>query len=124
MEFYGYNGNILKYDGNTITVPINNNVSSWTFNLSKNNNEEEKEEIRGGVGNKMYSTVKFSKGTQAQFDQIKDKSNIYKVDCYLNNDNGMIYFVIPSGVKPLKMEFDNNEEETQKEMNPFLQEYI
>lgn len=72
----------------------------------------------------MYSTVKFSKGTQAQFDQIKDKSNIHKVDCYLNNDNGMIYFVIPSGVKPLKMEFDNNEEETQKEMNPFLQEYI
>lgn len=42
MEFHGYNGNILKYDGNTITVPINNNVSSWTFNLSKNNNEEEK----------------------------------------------------------------------------------
>ena len=74
----------------------------------------------GGVGNKMYNAVKFSKGTQAQFDQIKDKSNIYKVDCYLNNDNGMIYFVIPSGVKPLKMEFDNNEEETQKEMNPFL----
>ena len=121
MEFHGYNGNILKYDGNTITVPINNNVSSWTFNLSKNSNEEEKEEIRGGVGNKMYSAVvKFSKGTQAQFDQIKDKSNIHKVDCYLNNDNGMIYFVIPSGVKPLKMEFDNNEEETQKEMNPFL----
>lgn len=120
MEFHGYNGNILKYDDNTITVPINNNVLSWTFNLSKNNNEEEKEEIRGG----MYSTVKFSKGTQAQFDQIKDKSNIHKVDCYLNNDNGMIYFVIPSGVKPLKMEFDNNEEETQKEMNPFLQEYI
>ena len=36
----------------------------------------------------------------------------------------MIYFVIPSEVKSLKMEFDNNEEETQKEMNPFLQEYI
>ena len=119
MEFHGYNGNILKYDGNTITVPINNNVSSWTFNLSKNNNEEE--EIRGGIGNKMYSTVKFSKGTQAQFDQIKDKSNIHKVDCYLNNDNGMIYFVIPnetSGPSALV------EEETQKEMNPFLQEYI
>ena len=42
MEFHGYNGNILKYDGNTITVPINNNVSSWTFNLSKNNNEEDR----------------------------------------------------------------------------------
>ena len=122
MEFHGYNGNILKYDGNTITVPINNNVSSWTFNLSKNNNEEEKEEIRGRVGNKMYSTVvKFSKGTQAQFDQIKDKSNIYKVDCYLNNDNGMIYFVIPNETSSISALI---EEETQKEMNPFLQEYI
>ena len=122
MEFHGYNGNILKYDGNTITVPINNNVSSWTFNLSKNNNEEEKEEIRGGVGNKMYSTVvKFSKGTQAQFDQIKDKSNIHKVDCYLNNDNGMIYFVIPNETSSASVLI---EEETQKEMNPFLQEYI
>ena len=121
MEFHGYNGNILKYDGNTITVPINNNVSSWTFNLSKNSNEEEKEEIRGGVGNKMYSTVKFSKGTQAQFDQIKDKSNIYKVDCYLNNDNGMIYFVIPNETSSTSALI---KEETQKEMNPFLQEYI
>ena len=121
MEFHGYNGNILKYDGNTITVPINNNVSSWTFNLSKNSNEEEKEEIHGGVGNKMYSTVKFSKGTQAQFDQIKDKSNIHKVDCYLNNDNGMIYFVIPSETSSTSALI---EEETQKEMNPFLQEYI
>ena len=122
MEFHGYNGNILKYDGNTITVPINNNVSSWTFNLSKNNNEEEKEEIRGGVGNKMYSAVvKFSKGTQAQFDQIKDKSNIHKVDCYLNNDNGMIYFVIPNETSSTSALI---EEETQKEMNPFLQEYI
>ena len=122
MEFHGYNGNILKYDGNTITVPINNNVSSWTFNLSKNNNEEEKEEIRGGVGNKMYSTVvKFSKGTQAQFDQIKDKSNIHKVDCYLNDNNGMIYFVIPNEILSTSALI---EEETQKEMNPFLQEYI
>ena len=122
MEFHGYNGNILQYDGNTITVPINNNVSSWTFNLSKNNNEEEKEEIRGGVGNKMYSAVvKFSKGTQAQFDQIKDKSNIHKVDCYLNDNNGMIYFVIPNETSSTSALI---EEETQKEMNPFLQEYI
>ena len=122
MEFHGYNGNILKYDGNTITVPINNNVSSWTFNLSKNSNEEEKEEIRGGVGNKMYSAVvKFSKGTQAQFDQIKDKSNIHKVDCYLNDNNGMIYFVIPNEISSTSALI---EEETQKEMNPFLQEYI
>lgn len=118
MEFQGYNGNILKYDGTTITVPNNNSVSSWTFNISKNDIEEEKE-IRGGKGNMAYSTIRFSKGTQEKFDQIKDKSNIHKVDCYLNDSNGTVYFVIPtSDISTLV------EKETQEEMNPFLQEYI
>lgn len=75
------------------------------------------EEVRGGKGNP--SIVRFVRGTQEQFDKMIDKTNIVKPDLYMKDNT--IYFVVPdetSGTSAFV------EEETQKEMNPFLQEYI
>lgn len=76
------------------------------------------ENIRGGKGNP--SIVKFMRGTQEQFDKM-DKTNMIKPELYMRDD--ILYFVIPSNTKPVKIAFDNDRPESIEE-NPFLQESI
>ena len=74
--------------------------------------------IRGGKGNP--SIVKFVRGTQEQFDKM-DKTNMIKPELYMRDD--ILYFIIPSNTKPVKVAFDNDRPESIEE-NPFLQESI
>lgn len=76
------------------------------------------EDIRGGKGNP--SIVRFVRGTQEQFDKM-DKTGMIKPDLYMKDD--ILYFVIPSNTKPIKVAFDSNRPELIEE-NPFLQDYI
>lgn len=76
------------------------------------------EDIRGGKGN--MSIVRFVKGTQEQFDKM-DKTGIIQPNIYMKDD--ILYFVIPSNTKPVKIAFDNDRPESIEE-NPFLQESI
>lgn len=93
------------------------------------------EDIRGGKGN--ASIVRFVRGTQEQFDKM-DKTGMIKPDLYMKDD--ILYFVIPSNTKPVKVKYDdrkvewnesgvgslvkNNDRSESIEENPFLQEYI
>lgn len=74
--------------------------------------------IRGGKGNP--SIVRFVRGTQEQFDKM-DKTGIIQPNIYMKDD--ILYFVIPSNTKPVKIAFDNDRPESIEE-NPFLQESI
>lgn len=76
------------------------------------------EDIKGGKGN--ASIVRFVRGTQEQFDKM-DKTGIIQPNIYMKDD--ILYFVIPSNTKPVKVVFDNNKPESIEE-NPFLQESI
>ena len=76
------------------------------------------EDIRGGKGN--ASIVRFVRGTQEQFDKM-DKTGIIQPNIYMKDD--ILYFVIPSNTKPVKIAFDNDRPESIEE-NPFLQESI
>lgn len=76
------------------------------------------EDIRGGKGN--MSIVRFVRGTQEQFDKM-DKTGIIQPNIYMKDD--ILYFVIPSNTKPVKIAFDNDRPESIEE-NPFLQESI
>lgn len=76
------------------------------------------EDIRGGKGN--MSIVRFVRGTQEQFDKM-DKTGIIQPNIYMKDD--ILYFVIPSNTKPVKVAFDNDRPESIEE-NPFLQESI
>lgn len=76
------------------------------------------EDIRGGRGN--ASIVRFMRGTQEQFDKM-DKTGIIQPNIYMKDD--ILYFVIPSNTKPVKVAFDNDRPESIEE-NPFLQESI
>lgn len=76
------------------------------------------EDIKGGKGN--ASIVRFVRGTQEQFDKM-DKTNMIKPELYMRDD--ILYFVIPSNTKPVKVAFDNDRSESIEE-NPFLQESI
>ena len=76
------------------------------------------EDIKGGKGN--ASIVRFVRGTQEQFDKM-DKTNMIKPELYMKDD--ILYFVIPSNTKPVKVVFDNDKPESIEE-NPFLQESI
>lgn len=76
------------------------------------------EDIRGGKGN--ASIVRFVRGTQEQFDKM-DKTGMIKPDLYMKDD--ILYFVIPSNTKPIKVAFDSDRSESIEE-NPFLQDYI
>lgn len=75
-------------------------------------------DIRGGKGNP--SIIRFVRGTQEQFDKM-DKTNMIKPELYMRDD--ILYFVIPSNTKPVKVAFDNDRPESIEE-NPFLQESI
>ena len=50
-----------------------------------------------------------------------DKTGIIQPNIYMKDD--ILYFVIPSNTKPVKVVFDNNKPESIEE-NPFLQELI
>lgn len=76
------------------------------------------EDIRGGKGN--ASIVRFVRGTQEQFNKM-DKTGMIKPDLYMKDD--ILYFVIPSNTKPIKVVFDSDRSESIEE-NPFLQESI
>ena len=76
------------------------------------------EDIKGGKGN--ASIVRFMRGTQEQFDKM-DKTGIIQPNIYMKDD--ILYFVIPSNTKPVKVIFDNNKPESIEE-NPFLQDSI
>lgn len=76
------------------------------------------EDIKGGKGN--ASIVRFIRGTQEQFDKM-DKTGIIQPNIYMKDD--ILYFVIPSNTKPVKVVFDNDKPELIEE-NPFLQESI
>lgn len=76
------------------------------------------EDVRGGKGN--MSVIRFVRGTQEQFDKM-DKTNMIKPELYMRDD--ILYFVIPSNTKPVKVAFDNDRPESIEE-NPFLQESI
>lgn len=76
------------------------------------------EDIRGGKGN--ASIVRFVRGTQEQFDKM-DKTGMIKPNIYMKDN--ILYFVIPSNTKPVKVVFDNNKPESIEE-NPFLQDSI
>lgn len=76
------------------------------------------EDIRGGKGN--ASIVRFVRGTQEQFDKM-DKTGIIQPNIYMKDD--ILYFVIPSNTKPVKVAFDSDRPESIEE-NPFLQESI
>lgn len=76
------------------------------------------EDIKGGKGN--ASIVRFVRGTQEQFDKM-DKTNMIKPELYMRDD--ILYFVIPSNTKPVKVVFSNDRPESIEE-NPFLQESI
>lgn len=93
------------------------------------------EDIKGGKGN--ASIVRFVRGTQEQFDKM-DKTNMIKPDLYMKDD--ILYFVIPSNTKPIKIKYDdrkvewdesgvgtlvkNNNRPDSIEENPFLQDSI
>ncbi len=77
------------------------------------------EDIRGGKGN--ASIVRFMRGTQEQFDKM-DKTGIIQPNIYMKDD--ILYFVIPSNTKPVKVVFDNNDKPESIEENPFLQDSI
>ena len=76
-------------------------------------------DIRGGKGNP--SIVKFARGTQEQFDKM-DKTGIIQPNIYMKDD--ILYFVIPSNTKPVKVVFDNSDKPESIEENPFLQDSI
>ena len=76
------------------------------------------EDIKGGKGN--ASIVRFVRGTQEQFDKM-DKTGMIKPELYMRDD--ILYFVITSNTKPVKIAFDNDRPESIEE-NPFLQESI
>lgn len=87
------------------------------------------EDIKGGKGN--ASIVRFVRGTQEQFDKM-DKTNMIKPELYMKDD--ILYFVIPSNTKPIKVKYDETsgtsalvdkgvKSKSIKE-NPFLQESI
>ncbi len=76
------------------------------------------EDIKGGKGN--ASIVRFIRGTQEQFDKM-DKTGIIQPNIYMKDD--ILYFVIPSNTKPVKVAFDSDRPESIEE-NPFLQESI
>lgn len=76
------------------------------------------EDIKGGKGN--ASIVRFVRGTQEQFDKM-DKTNMIKPELYMRDD--ILYFVIPSNTKPVKVAFNEDRPESIEE-NPFLQESI
>lgn len=59
------------------------------------------EDMRGGKGN--ASIVRFVRGTQEQFDKM-DKTGMIKPNIYMKDD--ILYFVIPSNTKPVKVVFD------------------
>ena len=50
-----------------------------------------------------------------------DKTGIIQPNIYMKDD--ILYFVIPSNTKPVKVIFDNNKPESIEE-NPFLQDSI
>ena len=50
-----------------------------------------------------------------------DKTGIIQPNIYMKDD--ILYFVIPSNTKPMKIAFDNDKLESIEE-NPFLQESI
>ena len=75
-------------------------------------------DIRGAKSNP--SIIRFVRGTQEQFDKM-DKTNMIKPELYMRDD--ILYFVIPSNTKPVKVAFDNDRPESIEE-NPFLQESI
>ena len=93
------------------------------------------EDVRGGKGN--ASIVRFVRGTQEQFDKM-DKTGIIQPNIYMKDD--ILYFVIPSNTKPIKVKYDdrkvewnesgvgtlikNNDKPESIEENPFLQDYI
>ena len=87
------------------------------------------EDIRGGKGN--ASIVRFMRGTQEQFDKM-DKTGIIQPNIYMKDD--ILYFVIPSNTKPVKVVFDktsgtsalvDREDKPESiEENPFLQDSI
>ena len=77
------------------------------------------EEVRGGKGNP--SIVRFVRGTQEQFDNMIDKTNMIKPDLYVKDNT--IYCVVPDETKPVKVACDNDRPESIEE-NPFLQEFI
>lgn len=93
------------------------------------------EDIRGGKGN--ASIVRFMRGTQEQFDKM-DKIGIIQPNIYMKDD--ILYFVIPSNTKPIKIKYDdrkvewdesgvgtlvkNNNRPDSIEENPFLQDSI
>lgn len=77
------------------------------------------EDIKGGKGN--ASIVRFVRGTQEQFDKM-DKTGIIQPNIYMKGD--ILYFVVPSNTKPVKVCFDNNDKPESIEENPFLQELI
>ena len=93
------------------------------------------EDIRGGKGN--ASIVRFMRGTQEQFDKM-DKTGIIQPNIYMKDD--ILYFVIPSNTKPIKVKYDdrkvewdesgvgtlvkNNNRPDSIEENPFLQDSI
>lgn len=66
------------------------------------------------------SIIRFVRGTQEQFDKM-DKTGIIQPNIYMKDD--ILYFVIPSNTKPVKIAFDNDRPESIEE-NPFLQESI
>lgn len=76
------------------------------------------EEVRGGKGNP--SIVRFVRGTQEQFDNMIDKTNMIKPDLYMKDNT--IYFVVPDDTKPIKMKYEDRPESIEE--NPFLQESI
>ena len=51
-----------------------------------------------------------------------DKTGIIQPNIYMKDD--ILYFVIPSNTKPVKVCFDNNDKPESIEENPFLQESI
>lgn len=91
--------------------------------------------VKGGKGN--MSIIRFVRGTQEQFDKM-DKTGMIKPDLYMKDD--ILYFVIPSNTKPIKVKYDdrkvewnesgvgslvkNNDRSESIEENPFLQESI
>lgn len=78
------------------------------------------EEVRGGKGNP--SIVRFVRGTQEQFDNMVDKTNMIKPDLYMKDN--IIYFVVPDETSGTSALVDRGDRSESIEENPFLQESI
>ena len=78
------------------------------------------EEVRGGKGNP--SIVRFVRGTQEQFDNMIDKTNMIKPDLYMKDN--IIYFVVPDETSGTSALVDRGDRPETIEENPFLQELI